>query len=85
MGKGTGAAVHRAGGGGAGGEGMREGASGTMVHHWQRWNTGRVRPKQREGGRITGNSTCEEEWTLGEGEGGKKGEGKDAGGRGCGC
>lgn len=85
MGKGTGAAVHWAGGGGAGGEGTREGASGTRAHHLLLWNTGWVRPKQREGGRITEKSTCEEGWELEEGEVGKTGEERDAGGRGCGC
>lgn len=60
---------------------MREGAPGKTGRHWQLWSTGWVGPKQREGGRITGRSTCEKEWKLEEGEAGKKGQEKDAGAR----
>lgn len=86
-GKGTGAAVRRTGyscvGEGDAGGGGRS-ASGKRVRYSQLWSTGWARPKQREGGRITEKSTCEEEWKQEEGAVGKEGEEKDVGGWDCG-
>lgn len=66
----------------AGREGMS--ASWKMVHHLQLWNIVWAGPKQREGGRTTEKSTCEEEWKQEEGEVGKEAEEKDVGGQGYG-